>query len=80
MAFFHRAMSHADLAIVANNARVNSDRRSVPRLTGDSDLATLNKWLGASHEGWEAEGDLDHAWSEVFSTIESEGRRATRRA
>lgn len=80
MGFFHRDMSRADLALVANNARVNRDRRSVPRLTGDSDLATLNKWLAASHEGWEAEPDLDHAWAEVFVTLESEGRYALERA
>lgn len=78
MAFFHRGMSRADLALVANNARVNHWQPI--RLGADSDIATLNAWLARSHGVWEPEADLDHAWAEVFSTLEAEGSSARRGA
>jgi hypothetical protein len=81
MAFFNRAMSRSDLALVANNARVN--HWQPVKLTEGSDIATLNAWLARSHgEAWDPSEctDLDHAWAEVFSTLEAEGRNAARRA
>lgn len=76
MAFFHRGMSRADLAIVAHNARVNY--WGVPKLTEHSELRILNYWLFLSSK--KPEPDLDHAWAAIFSTLESEGRSAGARA